>query len=79
MPRNATAAKPEATEGYGAQVTLCEPTLRARETTAARVQAETGATSCSPAATSISTACRGGTRADYGCSGVSSRDTELMQ
>ncbi len=48
MPRNATAAKLQATEGYGARVTLCEPTLRARETTAARVQAETGATFVHP-------------------------------
>jgi len=48
MPSNAAAAKRRATEGYGARVTLCEPTLQARETTAARVQAETGATFVHP-------------------------------
>ena len=35
--------KYRAVEGYGAQVTLCEPTVTSRNETAARVQAETGA------------------------------------
>ncbi len=48
MPRNAPAAKRRATEGYGAQVVLCEPTVTEREATAARVQAETGATPIPP-------------------------------
>ena len=43
MPVNAPAAKREATAGYGATIIPCEATLAARETGAARVQAETGA------------------------------------
>jgi threonine dehydratase len=43
MPRNASAVKHRAVEEYGGRVVLCEPTLAARETTAAAVQAETGA------------------------------------
>jgi threonine dehydratase len=43
MPRNAPAVKYRAVEGYGAQVTLCEPTITSRNKTAARVQTETGA------------------------------------
>jgi threonine dehydratase len=35
MPRNAPAVKREATEGYGARVVPCEPTLAAREATVA--------------------------------------------
>src|SRR5262245_46064445 len=43
MPRNAPAVKRQAVERYGARVVLCEPTLEARETTVANIQAETGA------------------------------------
>ncbi|MFO0964341.1 MAG: pyridoxal-phosphate dependent enzyme [Gemmataceae bacterium] len=43
MPSNAPGVKREAVEGYGARVVLCEPTLEARETTVARLQAESGA------------------------------------
>ena len=48
MPSNASAVKRRAVEEYGARVTLCEPTLEARETTAARVVEETGATLIPP-------------------------------
>jgi threonine dehydratase/serine racemase len=48
MPSNAPAIKKRAVLGYGAHVVECEPTLEARETTAARVQAETGATFIPP-------------------------------
>lgn len=48
MPRTAPAIKRAAVEGYGGQVVLCEPTLADRETTAARIQAETGATLIPP-------------------------------
>ena len=43
MPSNAPRVKQDAVAGYGAQVILCEPTLQAREITAAEVVAETGA------------------------------------
>jgi threonine dehydratase len=43
MPSTAAEVKKRAVARYGAQVTLCEPTLKARETTAARITAETGA------------------------------------
>ncbi len=48
MPRNAPAVKKAAVAGYGAQITYCEPTLQARETTLAQVVAETGATFLHP-------------------------------
>ena len=48
MPSNAPAVKQAAVRGYGAVVTLCEPTLEARESTAAAVLAETGATFIHP-------------------------------
>lgn len=48
MPSNAVAAKRRAVEGYGAKVVECAPTLAARESTAARVVAETGATLIPP-------------------------------
>jgi len=48
MPNNATPAKRRAVEGYGARVIECVPTLEARETTAAAVIAETGATLIPP-------------------------------
>jgi threonine dehydratase/serine racemase len=43
MPRGATPAKRQAVLDYGGRVIDCEPTLPARESTAARVQEETGA------------------------------------
>ena len=43
MPSNAPQVKKDAVAGYGARVILCEPTLDARESTAAEVVAETGA------------------------------------
>src|SRR6195256_3052668 len=43
MPKDAPAVKYRAVKAYGAQITLCEPTVSARNATAARVQAETGA------------------------------------
>jgi threonine dehydratase/serine racemase len=48
MPRTAPAVKKAAVEGYGGIVTLCEPTLAAREETAARLVKETGATLIPP-------------------------------
>jgi threonine dehydratase len=42
MPRNASAVKRRAVEGYGARIIGCEPTLAAREATAETVRAETG-------------------------------------
>lgn len=43
MPRNAPAVKKAAVRSYGGRIYECEPTLMARETTAEKVQAETGA------------------------------------
>jgi threonine dehydratase len=43
MPSNAPAVKRAAVAGYGGVITLCEPTLAAREATLAQVVAETGA------------------------------------
>jgi threonine dehydratase len=42
MPSNSAEIKKAAVRGYGATVIECEPTLEARESTAARVIAETG-------------------------------------
>jgi threonine dehydratase len=43
MPENSSAAKLAAVRAYGGQITLCAPTLAAREAAAARIVAETGA------------------------------------
>jgi len=43
MPENAPASKRRAVEDFGASVVACAPTLQAREATAARLLAETGA------------------------------------
>ncbi|MBI5294248.1 MAG: pyridoxal-phosphate dependent enzyme [Chloroflexi bacterium] len=43
MPSNAPQVKKDAVAGYGGQITFCEPTLAARESTLARIVAETGA------------------------------------
>src|SRR5205085_3561847 len=48
MPRTAPAVKKAAVEGYGGVVTLCEPTLEARERTAAEIVARTGGTLIPP-------------------------------
>lgn len=43
MPNNSPMVKKQAVEAYGGQITLCEPTIRSRQETAAEVQARTGA------------------------------------
>ncbi|HVN83419.1 MAG TPA: pyridoxal-phosphate dependent enzyme [Candidatus Binatia bacterium] len=48
MPSTAPAVKRRAVAGYGARIIDCAPTLAAREATAARVGAETGATLLHP-------------------------------
>ncbi len=48
MPSNASPVKRRAVQEYGGRVVECEPTLAARETTAAAVLAETGATLIPP-------------------------------
>jgi len=48
MPANSSPVKLRAVQEYGAQITLCEPTLAAREQAAAAVQARTGATFVHP-------------------------------
>jgi threonine dehydratase/serine racemase len=48
MPDNVADVKRRAVEGYGGRVILCEPTLAAREATAERVVAETGASYVHP-------------------------------
>ncbi|MGH2569855.1 MAG: pyridoxal-phosphate dependent enzyme, partial [bacterium] len=48
MPDNAKLVKKNAVLGYGARVIECAPTLAARESTAARVLAETGGTLIPP-------------------------------
>ncbi|MDA3835305.1 MAG: pyridoxal-phosphate dependent enzyme, partial [Spirochaetales bacterium] len=48
MPENAPLVKVDAVKQYGGIITFCEPTLEARETTLAKVVAETGATFIHP-------------------------------
>lgn len=48
MPSNAPDVKKAAVEGYGAEITFCEPTLAARESTAAAIVERTGATFIHP-------------------------------
>lgn len=43
MPNNAPSVKKTAVAGYGGQITFCEPTLEARETTLEKIRNETGA------------------------------------
>jgi threonine dehydratase len=43
MPKNAPGVKCRAVESYGGEITFCEPNVKARSETAARLQAETGA------------------------------------
>ena len=48
MPENSPEIKKKAVAGYGANITFCEPNLQARESTLARIVAETGATEIHP-------------------------------
>lgn len=48
MPKNSPQVKKAAVAGYGAKITLCEPTLQSREETLEKVVAETGATFVHP-------------------------------
>jgi len=48
MPRDAPEVKKKAVEGYGAQITFCEPTLQAREQTLQAIVRATGATFIHP-------------------------------
>jgi len=48
MPQNSRRVKIDAVRSYGGSLTLCEPTLPSRESTARRVQEETGATFIHP-------------------------------
>lgn len=43
MPNNAPQVKKNAVAGYGGQITFCEPTLEARESTLDRIRLDTGA------------------------------------
>lgn len=43
MPDNAPAVKKNAVTGYGGQITFCEPTLEARESTLEQIRIDTGA------------------------------------
>jgi len=43
MPNNAPSVKKNAVAGYGGQITYCEPTLEARETTLDQIRLDTGA------------------------------------
>ena len=43
MPSNAPQVKKDAVAGYGGQITFCEPTLQARESTLDRIRLDTGA------------------------------------
>src|SRR5512145_2880183 len=44
MPNNAPQVKKDAVAGYGGQITFCEPTLEARESTMERIRLDTRAT-----------------------------------
>ncbi len=48
MPSNSAKTKIRSVEGYGGKITLCEPTLAARESTCARIMEETFATLIHP-------------------------------
>ena len=48
MPENSPEIKKKAVAGYGAEITFCEPTLQARESTLAKIVEETGATEIHP-------------------------------
>ena len=48
MPQNAPKVKKEAVAAYGGQITFCEPTLEARESTLAKITKKTGSTVIHP-------------------------------
>ena len=48
MPENAPVVKKNAVAGYGAEITYCKPTLKAREETTRMIMEETGATLIHP-------------------------------
>lgn len=48
IPNNAPSVKKNAVAGYGGQITFCEPTLEARETTLDKIKRDTGATMVHP-------------------------------
>ncbi len=48
MPETAPEVKKKAVKGYGAEITLCKPTIQARQENAHRIQQETGAFLVSP-------------------------------
>lgn len=48
MPNNAPQVKKNAVAGYGGQITFCEPTLEARESTLERIRLDTGASVIHP-------------------------------
>lgn len=48
IPNNAPLVKKNAVAGYGGQITFCEPTLEARETTLEEIKRDTGATMVHP-------------------------------
>ena len=48
MPDNAPQVKKDAVAAYGGQITFCEPTLQARESTLDRIRLDTGATVVHP-------------------------------
>ena len=48
MPSNASQVKKDAVAGYGGQITFCEPTLAARESTMEGIRQKTGATVVHP-------------------------------
>jgi threonine dehydratase len=48
MPNNAPQVKKNAVMGYGGQITFCEPTLEARESTLDRIRRDTGASVVHP-------------------------------
>jgi len=48
MPNNAPQVKKDAVAGYNGQITFCEPTLEARESTLERIRLDTGATMVHP-------------------------------
>lgn len=48
MPNNAPQVKKDAVAGYGGQITFCEPTLAARESTLEEINRQTGATLIHP-------------------------------
>jgi len=48
MPKNAPGVKCRAVESYGGEITFCEPNVKARSETAARIQAESGAVMVHP-------------------------------